>query len=258
MTRVIGLFFIILFSSSIPVEKTIGNKDKVLLTSVFDKLTSDPIASLYEELGLQEKLNFDIFEKALLGYEQLSAPNKDIFSIIDFTKPSSEKRLFVIDIKNKKVLYHSLVSHGRNSGDLYAKSFSNKHGSYQSSVGFYETSNTYFGGNGFSLRLEGLERNINDQARARAIVIHGADYCSEDFIKRTGRLGRSYGCPALPRELNKPIINTIKQGSLLFIYADEPTYFANSEILKKGTKRKLLAELPTPQQENTAQAGVMQ
>src|SRR5690554_342386 len=87
------------------------------------------------------------------------------------------------------------------------------------------------GGNGFSLRLDGLEKGINDQAKARAVVIHGADYCSEAVIKSTGRLGRSYGCPALPRELNKPIINTIKDGTLLYIYADNQEYIASSEIL---------------------------
>ena len=128
-------------------------------------------------------------------------------------------------------MYWTLLAHGRNSGENFATSFSNRSGSYQSSLGFFRTAETYNGGNGYSLRLDGLEKGINDKARPRAVVIHGADYCSEDFIRSTGRLGRSFGCPALPQELNKPIINTIKDGSLLFIYADKPEYYSLSKVL---------------------------
>ena len=149
--------------------------------------------------------------------------------------------MFVIDLKNKKLLYQTIVSHGKNSGDVYATNFSNRHGSHQSSLGFYVTQNTYQGGNGYSLIIDGLEKNINDQAKPRAVVIHGADYCNESVIKRTGRLGRSYGCPALPRELNKPIINTIKDGSMLFIYADNKDYLATSKIVK-NKKETMLAQ----------------
>src|SRR5690606_7790716 len=153
-----------------------------------------------------------------------------------FTLPSTEKRMYVLDLKNKKLLFHTLVAHGRNSGEKYATKFSNKHGSLQSSLGFYLTEATYQGGNGYSLRLTGLEHGINDQAMARAVVIHGADYCSEKVIRATGRLGRSYGCPALPRELNEPIIDVIKNGSLLFIYADDEEYMANSRVLRDAMK----------------------
>ncbi|HMR18804.1 MAG TPA: murein L,D-transpeptidase catalytic domain family protein [Sphingobacterium sp.] len=193
---------------------------------------------LYHQLDLDEKLKYEIFEMAFLGYEQLPVRNRDIITIIDFTLPSTEKRMYVIDLKNKKLLFHTIVSHGRNSGQKYATSFSNRHGSYQSSLGFYVTENTYQGGNGYSLVLNGLERGINDQAKARAVVIHGADYCSQKIINATGRLGRSYGCPALPRELNKPIIDAIKGGSMLFIYADNVDYLASSHVLKaqEGTR----------------------
>lgn len=191
-------------------------------------------ALLYDEIGLEGKLKFEAFDKAMIGYENLNFKNKDIITVIDFTLPSTEKRMFVIDMKNKKVLFHTIVSHGRNSGEKYATAFSNRHGSYQSSLGFYTTENTYQGGNGYSLVLNGLEKGINDQAKARAVVIHGADYCSQAVIRATGRLGRSYGCPALPRELNKPIINTIKNGSMVFIYAEDPSYMASSQILKKS------------------------
>ncbi|RQP17833.1 murein L,D-transpeptidase catalytic domain family protein [Parapedobacter defluvii] len=189
---------------------------------------------LYDSLHLQSLLNYEAFEQAMIGYRTLPAKNKDILTVVDFTLPSTEKRMYVLDLKNKKLLFHTIVAHGRNSGEKYATRFSNKHGSLQSSLGFYLTDATYQGGNGYSLRLVGLESDINDQAMARAVVIHGADYCSEDVIRTTGRLGRSYGCPALPRELNKPIIDAIKNGSLLFVYAGNDEYLTNSKVLKNN------------------------
>lgn len=189
---------------------------------------------LYDSLDLAPILKYEAFEHAMLGYNTLSAQNKDIFTIIDFSLPSTEKRMYVLDMKNKKLLYHSLVSHGRNSGQKFATSFSNKHGSYQSSLGFYLTENTYQGGNGYSLVLNGLEKGINDQAKARAVVIHGANYCSEELIAATGRLGRSYGCPALPRELTRPIIDNIKNGTLLYIHAENESYLASSKIINRS------------------------
>lgn len=189
---------------------------------------------LYDSLHLGSILTYEAFEQAIIGYKTLPAKNKDILTVIDFTLPSTEKRMYVLDMKNRKLLFHTIVSHGRNSGEKYATKFSNKHGSLQSSLGFYLTDATYQGGNGYSLRLSGLEPGINDQAMARAVVIHGADYCSENVIRSTGRLGRSYGCPALPRELNKPIIDRIKNGSLLFVYAGDEKYQTNSKVLKNN------------------------
>ncbi|WP_140938234.1 murein L,D-transpeptidase catalytic domain family protein [Sphingobacterium lumbrici] len=202
---------------------------------------STEIEKLYSTIKLEGTLKFDAFEQAMIGYEKLPIKNKNIITVIDFTLPSTDKRMYVIDLKNKKLLYHSIVSHGRNSGENYAKAFSNKHGSYQSSLGFFVTENTYQGGNGYSLVINGLERGINDQAKPRAVVIHGADYCSNAVIASTGRLGRSYGCPALPREVTKPIINTIKEGTMLFIYADNKDYIAQSKVLK-SVERGLLAQ----------------
>jgi hypothetical protein len=195
---------------------------KTPVPSVYDR---------YEAFGLRDQLSFEIFEMAYEGFEKLHPSRQDRLTIIDFSKPSSEKRMWVLDMIDQKVLFHSIVSHGRNSGELYARKFSNKHGSYQSSLGFYQTAHTYQGGNGYSLVLEGLEKGINDQAKARAVVIHGADYCSEAIIQQTGRLGRSYGCPALPRAINKKVIDAIKQGSLLFIYAPDAQYLAQSQVL---------------------------
>lgn len=178
-----------------------------------------------------------LLRTALAGHEILmeekSISRPEIITIIDFSLQSDKERLWVLDLNLGKVLFHCLVSHGRNSGELMAENFSNKPGSYESTPGFYVTGESYIGKNGLSLTLDGLEKGINDKARARAIVIHGADYVSEDFIRAHGRLGRSLGCPAVPVELSEEIIKTIKNGSCLFIYAPTPSYTTNSQIISK-------------------------
>jgi len=180
-----------------------------------------------------------VLRTALAGYQFLldnqSINRLEVITIIDFSLPSDRERLWVLDIINKKVLYYCLVSHGRNSGDLNAESFSNVPGSYASSPGFYSTGETYKGKHGLSLALDGLEANINDNARIRTIVIHGADYVSSEFISRNGRLGRSQGCPAVPADLSKEIINSIKGGSCLFIYSPSSDYTSNSQIISHIT-----------------------
>lgn len=195
----------------------------------------NPHQTIYEKLNLSENIGFDVFDKAMTGYESIEGRKKDILVLVDFSKPSTDERLYVIDVKEQKVLYHSVVAHGRGSGDNYATSFSNVPGSNQSSLGFYLTANTYQGQNGYSLRLKGLERGINDKAMERAIVIHGADYADPKFIPYAGRLGRSLGCPSLPKSLNDDIINTIKDGSVLFIYAADNEYLSHSPILTQKT-----------------------
>lgn len=186
---------------------------------------------LYTELNLQNLIPYEAFEQAMTGHKRIERDKKDIITLIDFTKPSTSERLFVIDLKNKKLLLSSVVSHGRNSGGNYATSFSNKNGSYQSSLGFYITENTYRGKNGYSLVLNGVEKGINDQAKARAIVIHGAKYANPSVIGSSGRLGRSLGCPALPEAVNAAVIDAIKGGSLLYIYANNKNYLAQTQIL---------------------------
>ena len=180
--------------------------------------------------------NPDIVNMAATGYANLLEEGLiqegSPLSIIDFSLPSTEKRLWIVDPQTGALLYHSLVSHGRNSGDLLAKKFSNVNSSFMSSLGFYITAETYQGKHGFSLRLNGIEEGFNDNARARNIVIHGADYANEGFIKTAGRLGRSLGCPALPMDLYKQIINTIKEGSCLFVYGEDPTYLSKSPVIK--------------------------
>ena len=197
-------------------------------------LAYDPILTLFEEVDFEDfqRPGWIIFRQAMVGYNQLKdaqKPSRDeVLTIIDFSKASNEKRLWVIDLKNKKVLFNTLVAHGRNSGDLYATRFSNQPESHQSSLGFYVTGETYFGKHGLSLRLYGAEKGINDNAAARAIVVHGAEYVSETFIKRTGRLGRSYGCPAVPMETHKAIINQVAGGSCFFIYYPDKGYLTTT------------------------------
>lgn len=175
---------------------------------------------IYEEMGLSAWVEEEAFRKAYDGYRQIKDRKKEILTLIDFTKPSNEERLLVLDMVEGKLLFHSLVAHGRNSGDLYATRFSNRPESHQSSLGLYLTEGTYTGKNGYSLRLNGLEKGINDNALARAIVIHGAAYADPSVCRGGRRLGRSWGCPALPPALNRPIIDTIKGGSVLYIYGE--------------------------------------
>ncbi len=226
-----------------PIQNPVSSEKLTLQVDSISNDSSD-IERLYHQIDLEGKLKYEVFEMAMQGFEDLPLQNKDIITVIDFTLPSTDKRMCVIDLKNQKLLFHTIVSHGRNSGEKYATSFSNRHGSFQSSLGFYVTENTYLGGNGYSLVINGMEKGINDQAKARAVVIHGADYCSQRMINATGRLGRSYGCPALPRELTKPIINTIKNGTGLFIYADNPEYIANSKMIKNHETMLAQQQLP--------------
>jgi hypothetical protein len=167
---------------------------------------------------------------------------KNILSIIDYSRPSTEIRFFVIDIELKKLIYRCLVAHGKNSGENYAKAFSNDPESLKSSLGFFLTAETYYGNHGYAMRLDGLEKNINDNARIREIVIHGADYVSNEFIKKYGILGRSWGCPALPIDISKEIIDKISGGSCLFIYGDDDSYKRNSVFLKREETHLKLPE----------------
>jgi hypothetical protein len=170
-------------------------------------------------------------ESAWRGYSKLSEGlNKPLLTVIDFTLPSTQRRLWIIDMQAQKILLHTVVAHGRNSGLLLAEQFSNRPESYQSSLGFFQTGEAYQGKHGYSLRLDGLEAGINDQARARAIVIHGAEYAKEDFLKSAGRLGRSLGCPAVPTELATSIIKLIKDGTLLFVHGNDPNYLKTSSF----------------------------
>ena len=197
---------------------------------------TNAIDPLQDFLSCFSVVSDDVMKYALAGYAQLNSEgklaNKDIITIVDFSKPSTEERLFVINLKTKKVIAKSLCAHGKNSGEVWAEKFSNNSESYQSSLGFFVANETYCGSNGFSLKLDGQEPGINDKARDRGVVIHGADYVSKDFIASTGRLGRSQGCPALPIEKNAKIINLIKGGTCFFIYHPNKNYKKQSAFLK--------------------------
>jgi hypothetical protein len=188
---------------------------------------------LYKECKLEGFITFKVFSMAMGGFGKMNLKNRDVITIIDLTKPSTEKRFFVIDLKSKKLLYDCYTAHGKNSGENYALAFSDKAGSLMSSQGFFITGETYIGKHGYSLKLDGVENGINSNAREREIVIHGADYVSGDFIKMHGRLGRSWGCPALPVELAKNIIDKIKDGTGLFIYTNDSKYIKNSEFVNE-------------------------
>lgn len=195
------------------------------------------IAEIYDELDLEDYgLSFEAYSCAIVGYQKLEEEgrldNPDLLTIVDFSQSSNNKRLYVLDLKEKKLLFNTWVSHGRNTGDEFAEYFSNTDGSLQSSLGFYLTKKSNMGATvGFSLILEGLEEGVNDNAKTRQIIMHGADYATEDFINQTGRLGRSYGCPAVPPEMIEPIVDVISNGSLLFIYYPDSDYLDNSVLL---------------------------
>lgn len=219
-------------------NKSSTNKKTVTTSTVNAASTAalNTAAALFSALHLGEAgLSETVFSSALQGMHKLDTQgeikNDDIITIIDFSQPSTRKRLYVVDLNNKQVLFNTLVAHGRRSGDLWAQSFSNQARSLKSSPGFYVTEDTYVGHNGYSLRLNGLEKNINDNAESRSIVMHGAPYVNESAINRLGYLGRSWGCPAVPESQHKAIINTIKGGTCLFIFSPDKSYQERSPVL---------------------------
>jgi hypothetical protein len=235
---IISTFLIALFNLAFAVAKSAtGHKlvsDAVAANADPGKPVLPTLRSVYDSLHLNiSGLSQQAFEHAKKGFNKLMQQgrllNDSIISIVDFSLPSNQKRLFVLDMKNYKVLYNTYVAHGQNTGVEWATSFSNQNESHKSSPGFYLTMGTYEGKNGYSLKLDGLEYGINDKAYERGIVMHGAAYVSQQLANARGWIGRSHGCPAVPAELNRPIINSIKNGSCLFIY--HPSYIDRSPIL---------------------------
>lgn len=213
--------FLLLVSSPGEIARTVlpeGLKDD------FHYLADEYCRNIYCESGLEGKLDYEIFHRAFTGISLLGAPRKDILTIIDYSKPSYAKRFFVIDLVNGKLLYQTLVAHGKNTGEITCTRFSNRPRSLQSSPGFFVTAETYTGSQGYSLRLDGMEPGLNDQARARAIVIHGAEYVCQRYVNDFGYIGRSFGCPALPLDVNRKIIDLIKGGSCLYIHTNDKNY----------------------------------
>ena len=194
--------------------------------------------TLYSKLDFTGKntLNFEVFEKAMKGFENLKKAGKidaetKLLTVCDFSLSSNKKRLWIFNTETGEILFNSLVAHGKNTGEEFATKFSNTESSLQSSMGFYLTDATYHGENGYSLKLLGMDSGYNDAALKRAVVMHGADYVSEEFAAKHKRIGRSWGCPAVPRALAEPIINTIKGKNVLFIYYPDQKYLSTSKWL---------------------------
>lgn len=251
MPRPIRLLIAFLFAFPILINfsflykpKVVANK-LIILIAYNDSAASKKIITeeveekapdAYTLLDLEDKgLSKNVFDLAMEGYNKLIKKrlirNKNVITIADFSKPSNQKRLYVIDLKRNKVMFQSLVAHGRNSGLEYATSFSNENDSHKSSLGFYVTQNSYTGDCGYALKLKGCEKGFNDHAYQRAIVMHGSEYVTDQFLKSNGFLGRSFGCPALPEKISKKIIDVIKNGSCLFLYHPTQKYLLTSPIL---------------------------
>lgn len=192
--------------------------------------------SIYADMDLEDSgLSRQAFQNAWIGYYKLKKKGllkkTSVLTICDFSQSSSNQRMYVIDVRNRRVLYRTYVAHGINSGEEYANCFSNKMESCKSSLGFYITSGTYTGVNGYSLRIDGVDKGFNDNARKRAIVIHGANYVSMRVVHKYGMMGTTFGCPAIPTEMTTQIIPVVKNGSCFFIYYPSKKYLANSSVL---------------------------
>lgn len=244
--RKVYLFFssLLIFMIHLPVtfakSKSAEEKNLLLKSPVVEEAKNRSFAFsaavLYDSLklnmlGLSQKAYQYAIDGLVKLKEQGAIINDDLISIVDFTKSSAQKRLYVIDLEHHQLLFNTYVAHGQNSGKEFANRFSNAPESFQSSLGFYETSETYQGKNGYSMHLTGLEKGINDKADQRAIVMHGAPYVSESFIRSQGYIGRSWGCPAVPEKLTRPIIDKIKNGTCLFIFSENKNYLRRSKIL---------------------------
>ncbi|ETO93397.1 murein L,D-transpeptidase catalytic domain family protein [Legionella oakridgensis] len=186
---------------------------------------------LHHEAPTMNQAMVDKILTTLKCANQYDVEHTPVLTVIDYSRPSSEKRLWIFDLKGKKLLFHTYVSHGIKSGILSSNYFSNQYNSKASSIGVYKTDKAYYGRHGLSMRLDGLEKGFNDNASNRAVVMHGGWYVDEKFVKKYGRAGRSWGCPAVPSELTKQIINTIKDNSLFVAYYPNENWFLKSKYL---------------------------
>ena len=200
------------------------------------KLVINQASLIYGSMNLEDAgLDQKAFEYAWRGYHNLlkkgMIQKRSMLSICDFSQSSRTKRMYVIDVQHRKLLYRTYVAHGQNSGDEFATTFSNEPDSYKSSLGFYVTQRTYIGHNGLSLKLNGVDSGFNDMALKRQIVLHGSAYVSDRYMQDYGTLGTSLGCPALPAAVSGKIIRAVKDGSVLFIYHPTPQYLSHSTVI---------------------------
>jgi len=210
--------------------------------TVTESKVDDYISKMYKQIDFSncKQLSYEVFNKAMRGYLNIRSAGKlnvdnEMLTVCDFTLSSTENRMWVIDLRAKKVVYNTYVAHGHGSGEEFATAFSNDNNSHQSSLGFYITSDTYIGEHGLSLHLQGIDNGFNDAAYDRGIVLHGAPYVCEKFARSNNYIGRSWGCPAVPAKLSTPIINKIKDGTCLFIYYPDKTYMKTAYWLNKKT-----------------------
>ena len=236
---VFSLIIYFIFSLSLFAEINFSNDFNLNIKKKFSDMD---IKLMYTELCLNDKVSFSCFNNAMHGLEKIEDleifdnSNNNLLVMVDYTKPSTEERLFIIDLRKKQLLISSLVTHGRGTGDLYATKFSNKNNSYSTSSGFYLTGNIYNGKHGESLELYGQEKGKNDNAKKRTIVMHSAYYANKAFAEKYGRLGRSKGCLVLPTDLNAKIINLISGGVVLYVHTnfDENKEYDFSKLLSKS------------------------
>lgn len=231
---VFAIHLLFVFAKARPTNA--ANPVKMTNSASQAEVENPQVKSIYDSLKLGTLgLSKHAFDYALKGFNYLLSQGKlknaHIISIADFSATSDKKRFFILDLKNYKILFNTYVAHGQNSGKEYANNFSNTPNSLASSPGFYVTKETYNGSKGFSLRLEGEENGINDNALSRGIVMHAATYVNASLAKGRGFIGRSWGCPAVAPELNKAIINKIKDGSCLFLFTPDKKYISHSRIL---------------------------
>ncbi|MCY4043611.1 MAG: murein L,D-transpeptidase catalytic domain family protein [Cellvibrionales bacterium] len=203
----------------------------VILSSMVPHLSHASNKKLYEKLNLKSlNLKYEVFDYAMKGFDEINPPNKKYLAINDYSQHSSKKRFYLINLETQKVEINDYVAHGKHSGvNGHTKRFSNTENSKQTSLGFYLTDKPYYGGNGFSLKLKGLEPGINDNAMKRYIVMHGASYVSDTWVDKHGRIGRSWGCPAISQSNIKEVINKIEGGTLMLSYSDKSDYLNKSK-----------------------------
>ncbi len=244
---------LVLISSGIawtPANATKSN-DIVKTAPTAKELFAQYVNTVYQTAGLHDAgMDLSVFQKALTGYLNIKATNQakntNVLTVVDFTKSSRVKRMWIIDMVNKTLLLNTLVAHGQGSGDDMATAFSDINQSHQSSLGFYLADDVYMGKHGRSLRLDGLDAGFNTSARARGIVVHAADYVSEGTINTLGRLGRSHGCPAVSPTVVTQVINTLKGKTVFFINGSNPNYAS------KYLSDNILADFTSPDSTLTA------
>ena len=238
MNRVVPVVFAACLGVATPSGPAMGNSNSATRHTL--PVTSVPPPLVGAAIDVGEAVNSGVPEHVLsLGLKAMSCAARvgaveapPTLTLIDYSKPSTEPRLWTFDLSTGELLFSELVAHGKNTGENVAVQFSNEMNSLQSSLGLFVTDEPYFGSNGYSLRLDGLDVGFNDRARERAIVLHGAPYVDERFATKHGRIGRSWGCPAVRSAVAAAVINRIRGGSVIFSYYPDQNWLSSSQFLQ--------------------------